>query len=331
MATIKDVSKLAGVSVATVSRFLNKSGYVSKEAEKAIMAATKKLNYKPNNIARSLAGKKTATIALMVPDILNPFFPEIARATEDMANKYGYTVMLCNTDNDPAKEKQYIDTLINKQIDGIIISSYTIEPEQILELQKLSIPVILIDKAFPNHPIVSILSDNRKGGRIAAEHLLNQGCKKIVHICGPIHISTVRERTIGYEEICGKMDWFTPSMIAYSDFTVKGGFDAMMELYDKHPQLDGVFAGNDLMAAGALKALKKLDISVPEQVKVIGFDGIKLDMMYPELSTISQQIYEIGQQAMEYLMQLIKGDSLEKTVHEFDVKLIEKDSTKAHS
>lgn len=333
MATIKDVSKLAGVSVATVSRFLNQSGYVSKEAEQAIIAATKKLNYKPNNIARSLAGKKTATIALMVPDILNPFFPEIARATEDTANQFGYTVMLCNTDNDPTKEKQYIETLINKQIDGIIISSYTIEPEQILELQKQSIPVVLIDKAFPHHPIVSIHSDNRKGGRIAAQHLLDQGCKKIAHICGPIHISTVRERTIGYEEVCGKMDWFTPSFISYSDFTVKGGYDAMMELYEKHPHLDGVFAGNDLMAAGALKALKRLGVSVPEQVKVIGFDGIKMDMVHPELSTISQPIYLIGKSAMEYLMQLIKGESLDNKLHEFDVELIQKESTigKAHN
>src|SRR5699024_10325324 len=128
MATIKDVSKLAGVSVATVSRCLNKSGYVSKEAEASITKAIEKLNYVPSNIARGLAGKKTSTIALIIPDIFNPFFPEIARAIEDKANKYGYTLILCNTDDNAEKEKEYIETLIQKKVDGIIISSYTITP-----------------------------------------------------------------------------------------------------------------------------------------------------------------------------------------------------------
>ena len=328
MATIRDVSKLAGVSVATVSRYLNQSGYVSKEAEGAIVAAIEKLNYKPNNIARSLAGKKTATIGLMVPDILNPFFPEIARAAEDTANKYGYTVILCNTDNNIQKEKNYIDTLVHKQVDGIIISSYTIEPGQVLSLQNRSIPVVVMDKAFPGHPIVSLASDNRKGGRLAAKHLADQGCRKIGHIAGPTHISSSRERTLGYEEVYGKAEWFTPSLMSYGDFSVTGGYKAMLELYEKHPDLDGVFAANDLMAAGALKALKRLGVSVPDEVKLIGFDGIRMDMVYPEISTVSQQIYSLGESAMNFLIKLIKGEELEKKVYEFDVDLMEKDSTK---
>ncbi|MCR8842412.1 LacI family transcriptional regulator [Paenibacillus sp. SC116] len=327
MTTIRDVSKLAGVSVATVSRLLNQSGYVSKEAEIAIMAAIQKLNYKPNNIARSLAGKKTAAVALMVPDILNPFFPEIARAAEDAAAAEGYTLVLCNTDDNPAKEKQYIETLINKQIDGIIISSYTIQPEQIIALQDRSIPVVAIDKSFPDHPIVTITAANRHGGEMAVNHLLSIGSRKIAHISGPTHVHASRERTLAYEEICKELPWFTPSLIGYGNFTVAGGYQAMKDIYKKHPDVDGVFAGNDLMAAGALKALIELGVRVPEQVKLIGFDGIRMDMVYPEITTISQQIYSFGETAMNYLIRLINNEPVERKNYEFDVELLRKGTT----
>lgn len=328
MATIKDVSKLAGVSVATVSRFLNKNGYVSKEAAQAITEVIEKLNYRPNNIARSLAGKKTATVALMVPDILNPFFPEIARAVEDAAHEIGYTVMLCNTDNDPDKEAKYIETLIQKQIDGIIISSYTIKPDQVANLQKHSIPVVLMDNAFPGQDIISLLADNRGGGILATQYLVEQGCQKIGHICGPMHIISSRERTLGYEEAYKQTGQFMPSLITYSDFTVRGGYDSMNELLNAHPDLDGIFASNDLMAAGAVKALIERGIKVPDDVKVIGFDGIHMEMMVPELSTIAQPIYEIGKTAMEYVVALINKKPIDVMSRRFPVKLMEKQSTK---
>lgn len=327
MTTIRDVSKLAGVSVATVSRLFNQSGYVSKEAEAAIMDAVEKLNYKPNTIARSLAGKKTAAVALMVPDILNPFFPEIARAAEDAAASLGYTLVLCNTDNSPDKEKMYIETLINKQIDGIIISSYTILPEQIIALQKRSIPIVVIDKSFPDHPIVTITAANRHGGQLAMQHLLDAGCGKIAHISGPAHVHSARERTLAYEEMCSKLPWFTPSLIAYGHFSVAGGYEAMKHIYRQHPDLDGVFAGNDLMAAGALKALNELGVSVPSQLKLIGFDGIRMDMVYPELTTVSQQVYTIGQTAMDYLIRLINNEPIERRNYELEVKLLQKSTT----
>ncbi|MDW0108769.1 LacI family DNA-binding transcriptional regulator [Sporosarcina aquimarina] len=327
MATIKDVSKLAGVSVATVSRYLNKNGYVSKEAGETIAEVIEKLNYRPNNIARSLAGMKTATIGLMVPDILNPFFPELARAIEDAANDYGYTVMLCNTDNDSAKEQKYIDTLLHKQVDGIIISSYGIKPEHLSSLQKQSIPVILIDNVFSSDSVVSLTVENERGGELAVEHLLERGCSKIAHICGPLSITSSRERTAGFENASRGTDWFTPSLIGYSDFTVHGGYTAMLELLSIHPDLDGIFASNDLMAAGALKALQESGKNVPRDVKVIGFDGIGLEMMTPELSTIAQPISELGKTAMDSLMGLIRKESDILTDQVFPVTLIAKQST----
>ncbi|REB08617.1 LacI family transcriptional regulator [Sporosarcina sp. BI001-red] len=327
MATIKDVSKLAGVSVATVSRYLNKNGYVSKEAGETIAEVIEKLNYRPNNIARSLAGMKTATIGLMVPDILNPFFPELARSIEDAANEYGYTVMLCNTDNDSMKEQKYIDTLLQKQVDGIIISSYTIKPEHLSSLQKQSIPVVLMDNVFSSDSVVSLTVENLRGGELAVEHLLTQGCSKIAHICGPSTITSSRERTAGYENVSRGTDWFTPSLIGYSDFTVKGGYSTMNELLALHPDLDGVFASNDLMAAGALKALQEAGRNVPRDVKVVGFDGIGLEMMNPQLSTIAQPISELGKTAMDSLIGLIRNESGILTNQVFPVTLILKQST----
>ncbi|WP_432354233.1 LacI family DNA-binding transcriptional regulator [Sporosarcina sp. A2] len=331
MATIKDVSKLAGVSVATVSRYLNKNGYVSKDAADTIAAVIEKLNYRPNTIARSLAGMKTATVGLMVPDILNPFFPELARAIEDAANDYGYTVMLCNTDNDSIKEQKYIDTLLHKQIDGIIISSYTIKPEHLTQLQKNSIPVVLMDNVFSSDSVVSLTVENRRGGELAVEHLLTQGCSKIAHICGPLSITSSRERTNGYENASRGTDWFSPSLIGYSDFTVKGGYTAMRELLALHPNLDGVFASNDLMAAGALRALQEAGKNVPRDVKVIGFDGIGLEMMTPELSTIAQPIYELGKTAMDSLIGLIRQETDIVTDQTFPVTLVAKQSTMTHN
>ncbi|MHA7967121.1 LacI family DNA-binding transcriptional regulator [Paenibacillus sp. CAU 1782] len=327
MTTIRDVSKLAGVSVATVSRLLNQSGYVSKEAEVAIMAAVKKLNYKPNTIARSLAGKKTSAVALMVPDILNPFFPELARAAEDEAAARGYTLVLCNTDNNPEKEKMYIEALINKQIDGIMISSYTISPQQIVALQERSIPIVAIDKPYNGYPILSVTAANREGGKMAIRHLLDGGCRKIAHICGPSHVHSAYERALAYEDICAGMPWYTPSLTAFGRFSVAGGYEAMNEIFRKHPDVDGVFAGNDLMAAGALKAIHELGLSVPDEIKIIGFDGIRMDMVFPELSTVSQQIYSLGKTAMDYLIRQIQDEPIERKNYELEVQLLPKSTT----
>jgi LacI family transcriptional regulator len=327
VATIRDVAKLSGYSVATVSRAMNKSGYINTETEKKIIKAMDALNFQPSVTARSLAGKSSSTIALIIPDILNPFFPEVARAIEDAAHQLGYTVILCNSDNDIQKEKNYFDVLISKKIDGIIIASYSLHPEHILNLKKKSVPVVVIDNQFAHHSILSFISKNREGGRMAATHLLEQGCRKIGHICGPLHLQVSSDRSLGYEDVCFGKEWFIPSLIVQSGFHVDGGYKAMIELLSRHPDIDGVFAGNDLMAIGALKALYEMGRQVPADVKLIGFDGIALNTAVPELSTIAQPIYEIGTMAMGHLYKLMKGEVVAEQVHELDVKLVARQSS----
>jgi LacI family transcriptional regulator len=262
-----------------------------------------------------------------MPDILNPFFPEIARAVEDTAVEQGYTVILCNSDNNPEKERKYFSVLEKKQIDGLIIASYTIQADQILELESKSIPVVVIDNSFPGHPILSLIPKNRQGAQMAVQHLMDQGCRKIGHIGGPYSIYAARERYLGYEDVASKQAWFIPSLIVQSDFHINGGYNAILELYTRHPDMDGVFAGNDLMALGAMKAFKHLGIQIPNQVKLMGFDGISLDFVVPELSTIAQPIYKIGSEAMNYLIKLIEGAVVDKTTYELNVELLIRQST----
>jgi len=322
MATIRDVSRLAGVSVATVSRVINRSGYVKEETREAVLAAMRALDYEPSVIARGLAGKNTATIALIIPDILNPFFPEVARAIEDQANKFNYTVILCNSDNDPEKERKYIQVLKNKRIDGIIIASYTIEAPQILELQREGVPVVAVDRAFGSHPILSFICNNREGAHMAARHLIERGCRKIAHISGP-PVMSAKERYQGYVDVCGSESRFDPGLVAEGNFTIEGGYAATLELFARHPDIDGIFAGNDLMAVGALKALYQLGKSVPRDVKIVGFDDIALArMVVPEITTVRQPVYEIGRQAMKHLIKLINGEKIGQQTKRLDVELV---------
>ncbi|MFD0710356.1 LacI family DNA-binding transcriptional regulator [Paenibacillus sp. GCM10027626] len=327
MPTIRDVSKLANVSVATVSRVINQSGYVNKETEEKVRQAMAVLQYVPSGMARSLAGKNSATIALIVPDILNPFFPELARAVEAEAQERGYTVILCNSDYNAEKEQNYFRVLASRRIDGIIIASNTIRPDQLLALQKQEIPVVVIDNQYPDLPILSLVSKNREGAKLAVRHLLEQDCRKIAHLSGPIDVTAARERSLGYEEEMQERGLFVPSLIAGGQFQIEGGYDAMLLLLERHPDLDGVFAGNDLMAVGALKALYKADRKVPQQVKLIGFDGIALSTVVPELTTVAQSITDMGRQATGYLMKMIQKEPVTRRTYELDVHLLIRQTT----
>lgn len=329
MATIRDVAKLAGVSVATVSRVLNKNGYVNKETEQKVMKAIEQLHYQPNAVARGLAGKQTGTIALILPDISNPFFPEIARGVEDVAQRHGYTVILCNSDDQGHKERSYIEVLKKKYIDGIIFASNTLGEDDLEKMRRNDIPLVVLDRA-PNSQLCSVVrSQNFEGAKLAVQHLLDTGCKKIAHIYGPQEFVTAKKRMAGYEESVMHFPWYTPSLMVPGHFRVDGGLQAVKELMARHPDVDGIFAGNDLMAIGALKGLHQMGIKVPHDVALIGFDGIGLTQITePELSTVAQPIYEMGTLAAKVLIEKIETGLDEDRLYELDVTLVERDSTR---
>ncbi|MFM1654666.1 LacI family DNA-binding transcriptional regulator [Brevibacillus sp. B_LB10_24] len=327
MATIRDVAKLAGVSVATVSRVINKNGYVNKETEQKVTRAIEHLRYEPNAVARGLAGKQTGTIALVLPDISNPFFPEVARAVEDMAQSHGYTVILCNSDDQGSKEKLYIEVLKKKYIDGIIFASNTLEQDDVERLGK--VPLVVLDRAPMSNICSVIRSKNQEGAKLAVKHLQEVGCKKIAHIYGPQELVTAKKRLSGYEEAVKEFSWFSPSLMVPGFFRIDGGLRAVQELMSKHPDVDGIFAGNDLMAIGAIKGLNRMGIRVPKDVAVCGFDGIGLtEVTEPELTTIAQPIYDMGALATRVLIEKIVTGTEEIKLYELDVTLVQRDSTR---
>lgn len=324
MASIRDVAKHASVSVATVSRVLNDKGYVSAETRKKVEAAIAELNYRPNEVARSLFKKQSKTIGLILPDIMNPFFPELARAIEDTASKLGYTVILCNSDEDEEKAQRYVDVLLQKYVDGIIISSNTIQEKTIREL---TIPVVCIDREI-SKDIPTIVVDNKNGARMATRFLKEKGRRKIAHIRGPLDIVNANERCEGYRDVVAGEQWFNESYIVNGNYRMETATEAVLELLRQHPEIDGIFAANDTMAIGAMKAAYQHGLKVPEDVSIIGFDGIALGKAsIPELTTIEQPLYELGQKAAKVLIKLIKGQVIEETFYQFDVQLVERDST----
>ncbi|WP_018131329.1 LacI family DNA-binding transcriptional regulator [Effusibacillus pohliae] len=328
MATIRDVAKLAGVSVATVSRVLNRNGYVNDETKRKVTRAIETLQYEPNAVARGLAGKRTGTIALILPDISNPFFPEMARAVEDVARTNGYTVIFCNSDCEGEKEQSYIDILLNRYIDGIVFASHTLRPDDVKRMKQHNIPFVVLDRARADLECSVVRSKNFEGASMAVRHLLEVGCQKVAHIYGPQDVIPARDRLLGYEQSVKDFHWYTPTLMEPGDFRLDGGMRAAEALMERHPDLDGIFVGNDLMAIGALKALLRLGIQVPEQVAVCGFDGISLaEMTEPELTTIAQPIYEMGALAAELLIKKIEGAVAENRIHELDVTLIPRKST----
>ena len=326
MSTIKDVAAAANVSVATVSRVLNNKGYINEETRKKVLLAISKLNYVPNEVARSLFKKQSKTIALIVPDIKNPFFPEVARAIEDVMSSQEYTLILCNSDGQVEKEIMYLDVMKQKYVDGIIIVTSTLTPKHI---KNKDIPIVALDRPISSDlPSVSV--NNYEGARQAVQYLKKIGCQKIAHIRGPHDISNADERYKGYLDEVENEPWFHPDLVVDGNYHVEQTTEAATRLLITNPDIDGIFAGNDYMAVGVLKAARKLGIRVPDDLSLIGFDGIQLSQLTsPEITTMAQPIYELGSTAGELLLKLIEGKTVRSFDHHFEVSLMKGQSTRA--
>lgn len=326
-ATIRDVAKDAGVSVATISRFINKKGYVSQSTEKKIRKVMKELDYSPNEIARGLAKKKTNTIALFIPDITNPFFPELIKAVERIANDKGYRIILVSSNADDSTDTYNWENHVNMYIDGFIFSSYQLNELSIEDLKAKHIPFVIIDRAANLESEYSIGIDNYKGAVLAVEHLISIGCKKIAHISGPKQLQISKDRQKGYSDTM-KTHFPGDSVISYEgDFSLESGKKMAQALIEEHPDTDGIFLANDLMAIGCQKAMRLMGKNIPEEIAIIGFDGIQLTkMVEPEISTIEQPIYEIGVSAVTKLLQIIEEEQVDSH-QSLDIRLVEREST----
>lgn len=324
MANIRDVAKQAGVSVATVSRYLNKKGYVGKASKEVIEQTIKALNYKPSLVARSLSTKQTKYIGLIIPDIMNPFFPELARAVEDMALSHGYTVVLCNSDEKAEKELHYIETLKQKYIAGFIITTSRLDA---LHYESLDLPVVALDRMI-HESIPTVSSDNKEGAYIGTKHLIEQGCRHIVCLRGPKGVGPADDRLAGFIKAVSGNDIHTE--IVNCPFQFEAAEKITKELLKEQPNVDGIFASSDVSAAGALKAAYSLGIPVPEQLQIIGFDNINLsEMMTPGLTTVAQDVYKMGALATQILIKMIENLPIEHKKVQVPVKLIKRGTTRS--
>jgi DNA-binding LacI/PurR family transcriptional regulator len=322
MPTIKDVAKKANVSVATVSRVINNTGYVNVETRKIVQDVIEELNYVPNELARSLFRKKSNIIGLIVPHISTYFFAELIESIEAAVTSKGYKLMIFNSKDDIELEKRYINVFNQYNIDGIILVANS---QCITSYLNLKIPIITIDHII-DKSIPSITSDNVLGGELAAKKLIEAGAKKIIHFRGPSVLITVVDRSRGFYQI---MDEDNIDVSSFDlDFKTPDLKDIEMFI-KKHPDVDGIFCSSDIIAIYVISVLKKLGYEVPRDVQVIGFDNIELcEVLIPGLTTIAQPILDIGISAIDKLIMMINKKEIEDLHSVLPVHLIERDSTK---
>ena len=327
--TIRDIAKEAGVSVATVSRYINKVSYTSLEAEKKIQEAMDKFDYIPNPVARGLAKQKSNMIALITPDITNPFFPELFKSIEQVAKNKGYYLILINSNNEDLKSDDFWKNFKSRYIDGFILAESEFNFDRNNYIESLNIPFVRVDRAVKSDDVNSVSIDNYQGARLAVNHLLEMGCKRIAHISGPSEIFPSQERLKGYLTVMNEQS--SKPIVYEGDFTLDSGKIETENLMGKHPDVDGIFFANDLMAIGSLKAFYSLKINVPDEVAIIGFDGIHLtEIVNPEISTIEQPIGKIGEIATSRLIGIIEGTNEKDTEdqeNELQIKLMPRKSS----
>jgi len=304
MTTIREVAESAGVSYATVSHVINNTRLVSPETRERVLAAMDALNYRPNALARSLRQGKTNTIGLVLPDSANPFFAEISRAIEDEAFKKGYSVFLCNTELDTQRELFYVDVLSKKQVDGIIFVAAGDQADSLDFLIRRSMPLVMIDRNVPNVKSDAVLTDHQLGGYLATCHLLELGHTRIACIAGPSTITPSAERIIGYRKALEEAGLsYQEELILRGDYHAQSGMELTHLILKMNPRPTAIFALNDLMALGALRAAAEDGYSVPKDLAVVGYDDLEIaHFTNPPLTTIAQPKKEIGVQAVKLLV-----------------------------
>jgi len=306
--TIYDIAQAAGVSTATVSKVLNNTGRISEKTRRNILRIIEEMDYQPSIVASALTGKKTHTIGLLLPDLANPYFSEIARNIEDRGHDHGFSVIICSTDNKPEKVSHYISILRQKRVDGIIIATGVRDEKVLKELNRRDIPFALIARELPMLAAHTVLVDDFMGGYLAASHLAEWGHRKIAIIAEDLQLTSSKERVRGWRSALEEHGiTCDEKWVVIGDFTVEGGKRAMHRLLDLPDRPTAVFACNDLLAIGSIQAARERGLSVPDDVSVVGFDNtILATIIDPPLTTVAQPIREIGRQVMDLLVREIE-------------------------
>ena len=325
MATIVDVARLAGVTPTTVSRVINNRGYISEKTKKRVHEAMDELGYQPNEIARSLTKQKSNTIGVIVPHISHPYFAKLISNLENEAAKKDYKIILCNSKEKAEKEKQYLDMCKSNRVAGIIICSGNVESNKI---NTGGIPVVLLEKNFEEGKL-GIQCDNYQGGKLATEHLIECGCKKILHLSGVIDEEMPADnREKAFIDVCSKneIEYFIKKY-DIDTYNQMNYYDYIKAALNEIEGVDGIFASSDLIAAQVIQVCNEIKIRIPEDIKLVGFDDVDISQLTtPRITTVHQQIKEMARLSIELIDAKYNNIEVnEKTI--LPIKLIIREST----
>ena len=330
MATISQVAEHAGVSSTTVSHVINETRFVSSAVRLRVQRAMDELGYQPNALARSLRRGETHTLGLILPDSSNPFFAELAQNIEIAAFDLGYNVILCNAQGLPSKERLYLDVLQKKQVDGLILLSTGEDAESLSESLRRDVPIVMLDRDLPAADADMVLADNRLGGVLATTHLLQLGHQRIGCISGPSHFTPSARRVSGYRDGLSEMGIaFDETLVVRGDFHPESGRAGALALLSRPDRPTAIFACNDLMAIGAVRAACELGLSVPSDLSVVGFDDIQLaSYITPSLTTVVQPKAEMACTAVQLLIERMADRSLPARRQVLSLALVVRESSR---
>ena len=330
MASIKDVALRAQVSTTTVSHVVNRTRFVSDKVRAEVEAAIRELGYVPSAVARSLKSNTTKTIGMLIPNCSNPYFAEIVRSVEDHCFGAGYTLILCNTDDDPHRQGVYLQVLSEKRIDGMIIISTGEDEALRRSLQGLPIPTVLLDREIDEVHCDLVETAHLQGGVMATQHLIDLGHRRIACLSGPADLNPSAQRIEGWRTALAQSGLTAQAqdLLWHSDFTSQGGFTAMQSILASPQPPTAVFVCNDLMCIGALSAAHEAGVRVPQDMSLIGFDDIELARFAsPALTTIAQPKHRIGVAAVDMLLERIQGGRVQARKVLFQPALVVRHST----
>jgi LacI family transcriptional regulator len=309
-ASIYDVARESAVSVFTVSEVVNKKSHVSKKLRDRVEETIRKLKYRPNLIARSLAKQRTHTIGMIVPDIANPFFPMVVRGAEDAAQKHGYNLLLCNSDDSLEKEERAIELLLSKRVDGILLTKAAEDFRAPLRqmIKEVKVPFVLVMRTYAKLTADAVITDDYQGAYDAVSHLARSGRQRIGLISGPLKVSNAVARWQGFHDSLKAMGLpFDKELIVEGDYRIESGYRAGHALLSHRP--DGIYVANHLMTVGLLKAAEEIGVRCPEDFGLVSFDDYPwLGIFRPRLTTVELPKHQLGSEAAELLIKRISGD-----------------------
>lgn len=323
MATIKDVARLAGVSVATVSYVINKTKPVAPETAARVYKAIETLDYHPHAVAQSLRKRNAHVVGVMVSDITNPFFATLLRGVEDVAREQGYSVIICNTSENPENERLYLELFSRRRMDGLLLAPTGSNVESIRKIVQKQPNIVFIDRIIPSIPVSAVLSKNKEGAYLATSYLIGQGHKRIGIVLGLPNLTTTEERLEGYRmalyEHGLKHD---PELEVYGYSRISEAREACLKLLSAEAPPTAIFATNNFMTIGVIQALHQLRLRCPEDVSVVGFDDFEwAEAFVPPLTTVAQAPYKMGREAALLLFRQLRKELTEPVQVRLEVEL----------